>query len=210
MNWVLISIRYLQFIEICVKIECNEQIAQVIKQEEKGHMKVAKVERKLKEVKWFEVDWDTINKTLFKRVKEDFQQEIAREMICEAFKEVRSKPEKYLRKFKVMIPEKVWRKKSITKLKVLASEFGDHAADWIEQALVWAQKISNGESWEKVCNDPDTEKWYRIIGWKNSMWKLIGGSTELEDQNPSTFIYYYNYPATMKVTNAVPLIVSYE
>ncbi len=173
-------------------------------------MKVAEKTRTPTEGEWFVVNLNTINKNLFKREKKDPQQERTRQLIREALDVVRKNPTKYPAEFKVIMPEKNWKKKSISQLKQVACELGDHAADWVEQALVWAQRISNGESWKKVCNDPDNANWYRLIAWKDNYWRFVGGSQKAKDESPSSFVYHYNYWGRMHIKNAIPLVVSYE
>lgn len=173
-------------------------------------MKVAEKARTPTEGEWFVVNINTINKNLFKREKKDPQQESTRQIIREAFYVAKNNTKKYPETFKVLMPEKTWKKKPIGELKAVACELGHHAADWVEQALVWAQRISNGESWKKVCNDPDTANWYRLIAWKDNYWRLIGGSQKAKDESPSSFIYHYNYGGRMYIKNAIPLVVSYE
>lgn len=173
-------------------------------------MKVAEKTRTPTEGEWFVVNLNTINKNLFKREKKDPDQEKTRQIIREAFQMVRIRPRKYHKEFKVMVLEKTWEKKSIRGIEAIACKFGDHAADWVEQALVWAQRISNGESWKTVCNDPDSANWYRLIAWKDNYWKMVGGSQKLNDEKPSSFVYHYNYSSAMHIQNATMLVVSYE
>ena len=63
-------------------------------------------------------------------------------------------------------------------LKEYAKTMGDHNADWVEQSLEWAQRISNGESWKKLCNKRDTTKWYRLVEGPNGELWQVGGSAE--------------------------------
>lgn len=98
----------------------------------------------------FEVNPQTINQSLFQKERKDRRQEETRQLILEAFAKVKSNPKKYGRKFKTMMPKKTWRSKTVEELKQLACKLGDHNADWVEQALEWAQRICNGESWEAV------------------------------------------------------------
>ena len=98
---------------------------------------------------WFEVNPRAINQSLFQKKRKDERQEKTRKLILEAFAEVKSSPEKYGKKFKTMMPKKTWTSKTVEELKQLACKLGDHNADWVEQALEWAQRICNGESWEQ-------------------------------------------------------------
>ena len=126
------------------------------------------------EDQWFEVNPQAINQGLFQKKRKDERQEETRKLILEAFAEVNSSPEKYGRKFKTMMPNTTWISKTVGELKELACELGDHNADWVEQALEWAQRICNGESWETVCNNVDTalvqiscmEEWLCTACWR--------------------------------------------
>lgn len=158
----------------------------------------------------FRVDPETINEDLFTEKKEDFLQERTRRIIVEALKMMITKPERYAKSFKTIIPEKTWSYKTVDQLVRLADHMGDHLADWVEQALEWAQRITNGETWESICNEPDTENWYRLISWENGNKRLVGGSCQNDYGNPvadaSMFIFESNYI----LDNAVPLVVFYE
>ena len=128
------------------------------------------------EGEWFEVNIQTINQELFKDKRADRDQEKTRQLILEAFEEVKKDPEKYGRKFRTMMPKKTWNVLTVDGLKLLARTFDGNMADWVEQSLEWAQRIDNGESWENVCNEPDTANWYRLIIWKDGHTKKVGGS----------------------------------
>ena len=161
------------------------------------------------EDQWFEVNLQDINQSLFEKEKKDGRQEKTRKLILEAFAEAKRKPEKYGRKFKTMMPKKTWTDKTVKELRQLAWELGDHNADWVEQALEWAQRICNGESWEAVCNNADTANWYRLVVWKNGYARLVGGSRDCSDYNPASYVYdlncgYGGFDFT------VPLVVLYE
>ena len=119
-------------------------------------------------------------------------------------------PEKFGRPFKTMMPEKTWSSRTVSELKKLACRLGGHNADWVEQALEWAQRIHNGESWEAVCNEPDTANWYRLVVWKNSFVRLIGGSVEVNDASPASDVSSYNYYSYDESYIAVPLVVRYS
>lgn len=162
------------------------------------------------EGKWFEVNPETINRELFKTKKKDERQEKTRQIILEAFDEVKNKPERYNKPFKTLIPEKTWGSKTVAQLKEVAKSHGDHMADWVEQALEWAQRISNGESWKAICNDADTANWYRLVVWKTGYVRLVGGAREYNSNAPVSDVFYYNYYSYGKLYNAVPLVVLYK
>lgn len=167
----------------------------------------AKVAQVPTEDQWFEVNPQTINQSLFKKNRKDERQERTRKLILEAFAEVKSSPEKYGRKFKTMMPKKTWTSKTVAELKQLACEFGNHNADWVEQALEWAQRICNGESWEAVCNNADTANWYRVILWKNGCYRLVGGSRNYNVLNPASDVFDYDYGSFNCIYDTVPLVV---
>lgn len=162
------------------------------------------------EDQWFEVNPQAINQSLFQKKRKDERQEKTRKLILEAFAEVKSSPEKYGRKFKTMMPKKTWISKTVKELKQLACELGDHNADWVEQALEWAQRICNGESWEAVCNNVDTANWYRLVVWKNGYARLVCGSRDSFNYHPASDVSDYDYNSGDRIRSTVPLVVLYE
>ncbi len=170
----------------------------------------AKVAQVPTEDQWFEVNPQTINQSLFKKKRKDERQERTRKLILGAFAEVKSSPEKYGRKFKTMMLKKTWTFKTVAELKQLACEFGNHNADWVEQALEWAQRICNGESWEAVCNNADTANWYRLVVWKNGYARLVGGSRCNGNFNPASDVDFIDCYSSRSISNTVPLVVLYE
>lgn len=190
-----------ELIAILEKYFSNEATEQVT---------TAKVAQVPTEDQWFEVNPQTINQSLFKKKRKDERQERTRKLILEAFAEVKSSPEKYGRKFKTMMPKKTWTSKTVAELKQLACEFGNHNADWVEQALEWAQRICNGESWEAVCNNADTANWYRLVVWKNGYARLVGGSRNNLDCHPASDVNCYVYCSDGRFYYTVPLVVLYE
>lgn len=150
-----------------------------------------------------------IDQTLFKKKRKDPQQEELRQLILEAFRQMK-RDSKYARPFKIMIPEKTWKSKSVPELEELANKLGDHLTDWVEQAFEWAQKISNGESWESICNELDTAKWVRCVKWKAWI-KFVGGSSELPLKRPAFFIRNLSSKVTYENCDyAVPSVVIYD
>lgn len=171
----------------------------------------AKVAQEPTEDKWFEVNPQTIDQSLFQKKRKDERQEKTRRLILEAFAEVKSSPEKYGKKFKTMMPKKSWPYKTVEEFKQLACKLGDHNADWVEQALEWAQRISNGESWEVICNNADTANWYRMIIWKNGYARLVGGSRYYYDSEPASYVHDFDFNKSLfRIGNTVPLVVLYE
>lgn len=126
------------------------------------------------EGKWFRIDPLSIDQNLFKEKREDSCQEETRQLILEAFEKMKEDL-KYTKPFRTIILKKTWRYRTVGELKELAKKIGDHNVDWVEQALEWAQRIANGESWEDICNKNDTTNCYRLVVWKNGRARLVGG-----------------------------------
>ena len=160
------------------------------------------------EGKLFKVDPLSIDQALFKKKRSDSRQEATRQHILEAFEEVK-KNSKYAKPFKTLMPEKTWNSKTVSELKELASSLGDHNADWVEQALEWAQRIANGEAWEEICNKPDTANWYRLVVWKNGYARLVGGSRNNSNYSPACVVRNCYYCDHNHIYYAVPLVVLY-
>lgn len=170
----------------------------------------AKVAQKPTEDAWFEVKPQAIDQKLFEKKRNDNRQEATRKLILEAFAEMKENPEKYGKNFKTMMPQKTWSFKTVAQLKEMASNLGDHNANWVEQALEWAQRIANGESWEAICNNKDTANWYRLVVWKNGYARLVGGSVCDNNSKPASDVYNYDYYDDNSLNRTVPLFVLYE
>ena len=155
--------------------------------------------------KSYEVNPMAINQELFNEKRIDPKQECTRQIILDALEELRKNPKKYAR-FKLMIPEKSWSVKTLKELKEIDSE--KHLTDWVELALGWAQRITNGETWESICNEPDTSKWYRLILWKNSCVRLLGGSSEVGYNISESTIHNYDYEDEDILYYSVPIVTS--
>lgn len=167
------------------------------------------VPRRPVENQLFDVNPVAINQKLFIRKRADESQEATRQIILEALLEVKENP-KYARKFSTLMPEKIDGVKTVKELKEIASTLGDHMADWVEQALEWAQRIQNGESWEEVCNKPDTANWYRLIVWKNKYARTIGGAQKIRSSSPASNIGTRGFSLSKGLINIVPLVVLYK
>ena len=116
-------------------------------------------------------------------------------------------PTRYGNPFKTLMPEKTWRWKYVSELKKLATKLGNHEADWVEQAIEWAQRISNGETWEDICNNPDTANCYRLVKWKNGYYRLVGGSRKDYDDHPASDVDHDDYSSNIEIGITVPLVV---
>ena len=181
---------------------------QATKQEEKEAQKQAETEvaQTPTEGKWFEVRSAEIDQRLFLEEKSDQRQEKTRQLILEAFAEMKNNS-KYARTFKTLMPEKIWDVKYASQLETIACNLGAHMADWVEQALVWAQRIANGETWKEVCNDPDTANWYRLIEWKNGYARLVGGSRRNSHNYPASYVHDSGCDPSIRLSHTVPLVV---
>jgi len=169
-----------------------------------------KVAQKPTEDEWFEVKPQAIDQKLFGKKKKDNRQEATRQLILEAFAEMKKNPKKYGKNFKTMMPKKTWQSKTVAQLKEMACNLGDHNANWVEQPLEWAQRIANGESWEGICNAKDTANWYRLVVWKNGYARLVGGSVNYGDDSPASTVYGNDYHDFFNLYKTVPLVVLYE
>lgn len=181
---------------------------EVTKQEEKDAQKRAETEmaQTPTEGKWFEIKPAEIDQRLFSEKKSDQRQERTRQLILEAFAEMKNNS-KYARTFKTLMPEKIWNVKSVNELRAIACNLGDHMADWVEQALEWAQRIANGKTWKEVCNDPDTANWYRLIEWKNGYARVVGGSRKNFNNDAASDVDGYDCNPNNRLFSTVPLVV---
>lgn len=156
----------------------------------------------------FEVNPLGINRSEFEKPMSNRKQEWTRQTIREAFAEVDKHPEKYASAFYTLIPEKEWNGyKTVAELKEYANDQGGLMADWVEQALEWAQRIFNGESWEAICNNADTSKWYRMIVWKNGHARHVGGSRARGNDDSASYVFHYNCGSNYEIDDTVPLVV---
>jgi len=171
-----------------------------------------KVAQKPTEDEWFEVKPQAIDQKLFAKKRNNNRQEATRQLILKAFAEMKDNPEKYGKNFKTMMPKKTWLSKTVAELKEMACKLGDHNADWVEQALEWAQRIANGEPWKAICNDKDTANWYRLVVWKKGYARFVGGSVNYDCglSSPASGVSDYYYDDGLDIGCAVPLVVLYE
>ena len=158
----------------------------------------------------FEVNPLEIDRKLFEITRKDPKQEKMRKTIQEALDEVKKNPDRYGKSFKTLMPVKTWNYRIVDELKELAAKLGDHMADWIEQALEWAQRIQNGESWKAICNEPDTANWYRLVEWKNGFYRLVGGSRKFVYRCPASSVNVNICDPNYELSGTVPLVVLYK
>ena len=160
------------------------------------------------EGKLFKVNPLRIDRSKFENFMRDGNQKWTRKIIKEAFAKVYEYPEKYASAFYTLIPTKKWNDfKTGAELNQMACELGDHNADWVEQALEWAQRICNGENWEAICNNADTANWHRMILWKNGYYRIVGGSRSSNNNFPASFVLDDDCYSNTRSCNTVPLVV---
>ncbi len=163
---------------------------------------------------YFEVNPNSINLDLFKTVRSDSAQEITRRTILDAFEEVKKYPQKYGSPFKTMIPNlddcqdvsSICRP-TVDDLIEKSKKMGGHIASWVEQALEWAQRLENGESWKNICNDPDEIKWYRLVIWKDGYARRVGGASFIAYEHAASRLLDYRLYRGDHVSYTVPLLV---
>jgi len=161
------------------------------------------------EGKLFKVNPLGIDRSKFKKPRSDERQEWTRQTILNALYRVDKCPEKYASAFYTMIPEKKWNgNKTGPELEAYANDLGGQIADWVEQSLEWAQRITNGESWETICNNPDTAKWFRVIRCDDVYYRLVGGSCDSGFFQQPSYVLYFGFNANHSYfIDTVPLVV---
>lgn len=168
-----------------------------------------------KEGELFIVSPSKIDKALFLKERENVRQETVRKIILKAIGEMEKNP-KYQAQFATLVPVKNWNTVNMSQFSVVANCYGGTVSNWCEQALEWAQRISNGESWEKICNQQDTLNRCRLVLWRDNRYRIIGGAQESSADNnnsPATIIAVPDILlATKKISSAnklsevVPLV----
>ncbi len=161
----------------------------------------------------FMVNPQSIDRTYFENMRKDGKQESVRKRILKAFAEVDKNPEKYDRIFWTFVPEKKWAWKTAKGIQEYACNLGNHMADWIEQALEWAQRIYNNQTdsiWYDLCNRKDTEKWFRLIIVNCDYMCYVGDSMKSAGTHAPCDMYVVNYKPDMRMESTVPLVVLYD
>lgn len=158
------------------------------------------------ETQCFDVFPYSIDRSLFQEEREDAQQEWTRQIILNALSHAYSGLFRYNKPYQVVIPAKTWSSHiSAWDLIDIARGYGNGIAEWAELALVWAQRISNGETWETLCNEPDTDARPRIVSWKDNALRCVGGKGV-----PATCVGKVSLDISIPLIEAVPLVVRYE
>lgn len=154
---------------------------------------------------WFRVNPEQISKKIFEFPREDFDEEWTRKRILEAFYEWRTNWKRYGIAFDVMILKKTWNwVESYEELSQYSYKWG-HQADWVEFYMLLAHRIEK-EGWKAICEDPDTDKFHKIVLWKNGKLLMVGGSTECDDNSPPSTIWREGGDNRYKLSTSVPLV----
>lgn len=161
------------------------------------------------EGKCFGVNPMGIDRSLFQGERSDSEQEKTRQYILEAFAEVDKHPDEYAKPFKTLRPKKTWKGVNTgIELKQYAENLGGHYGNKTRKALQWAQRISNGEKWEEVCNTSDTAECCELVDWEIGYSRLVGGKSL--SSNPATYVSFNIYRGNYRFDYfVVPFVVFY-
>ena len=158
---------------------------------------------------WFEVNPNSINQKLFQEERDDIFQEDTRKEILKAFDILKLNPEQN-KPFETLMPTKSWESKTLRGFRDLAKCFGERMATKVEYFLELAQRISNGESWEAICNEPDTANWLRVVEFSAEEGCFCGGSRYSNVKDSAATCYERFHDTYICYKNAVPLVVRYK
>lgn len=160
-------------------------------------------------VKGVEVNPISIDESIFEigENEHDSHKEYIMQVIKKAFIEMKKDLRRYARPFEIVTPAELEPVHTEEKMVALAEKYGDHLADWVEQALEWAQRIANGED---IFNKSDDSKWFRAITWQNGNMCLVGGAEEFNDHDSASSIHDFNVNSFYQLHYAVPAVVRYK
>lgn len=166
---------------------------------------------------WFYVYPTKIEINFFEKDLEGFGNP-ARLLILEALKEVRKHPHKYCRTFKVKIPKDLipFNNKKYFEIEKILNESEEFIVDWVQLALVWAQRIQNGETWEVLYNKNSlfsVSKYPKFIIWKEEKIAIVGGTKNVFSAfhgKAEQYIYPIFDSISGENIGKVPMIVSYH
>ena len=168
-------------------IQISEETVQSEKEKSNNGGTVSFIDHPLVNEGWFYVYPRAIDRAFFeKEVEEKAVQ--TRDFILEALEKVRKYPYLYDNDIKVRIPKDVfqYRDKSYDVIIAELSENNEYLIDWVELALIWAQRIKDGEGWDMLYNTNfNVSNYHRFIRWKGNQIATVGGSLAP---------YVFNYP----------------
>ena len=163
-----------------------------------------------REGEWFLVNPKAINRQLFAEKRTDPCEERTRQLILEALVVADDNP-KYERCFETLVPKKTWKGgKKVKECKAIASELGDGMANWVEEGLEEAQRLTNGESWNHVCDGPGANNWHRMIIWKNGFARVIGEAKMCGISFGAATVIEEDFDDERTVGATVPKVVKYK
>ena len=186
-----------------------QEVKPIVERHFSNQQSIREDEKTLIEGRWFEVNPQAIDWQVFFEKREDEAQEMTRQLILEAFSEWKSETNNYGLTFKTMIPVKTWVRAKPDQLQKIAQKIGDDMASWVEQALEWAQRIHNGETWESICNSPDRFMYCRLIKWKEGL-ANVGGYIRGNDCRPDRIRPLKKELLSFQHDYNVPLVVKYK
>ena len=151
------------------------------------------------------IDWEIIERL---KVWSDAEEITIFQLISEAKEKAINDP-KYTKPFELLIPPQTSDAEVVvSSFESIAKENGGDLADWIDLSFMWAYKLSYSEI---NLQDPDTNKWHRVVKGKNG-YLLVGGSTEeptkIEEMKVSEyFIWSYEIVnPKIRLRYSVPLV----
>lgn len=163
-----------------------------------------------REGEWFAVNPKAINRQLFTERRSNPREECTRQLILEALAVADDNP-KYQRCFGTLVPKRTWTGgKKVKEYKAIASELGDGMANWIEEGLEEAQRLTNGESWYHICNGPDANNCHRMISWKNGFARVVGAAQMCGIGFGSVTVREEDFDDERTVGATVPKVVRYK
>ena len=153
---------------------------------------------KPKSGQWFLVDIDTFKMSLFIEERQDKDQEVTRRRILQAIREVESN--NFPRKFQTKVPIKKWKGVlSKAQLNTMLDKSNVLLASETAQFLEWGQRLSNGETWEELCNIPDNNNYLRLVYLEGAKsYTIIGGTKK--HHYPKEDVFYFNFGYKMPLS----------
>jgi hypothetical protein len=163
-----------------------------------------------------------INRELFNVEKNDGWQEETRKAIRWAFGYLDREP-KYKKNFYATVSENAinsansheWKERGWVKDGFLdyPQDPVYHIADAVEFFLLIAQRIQNGETWEKICNEPDRFPYRQVVFEKGGRWesdlRVVGGSVIDKLRLPPSYSKDLAEYFAAGCSKVAPLIVQY-
>lgn len=167
--------------------------------------------RRIKPVEgeWFRVEPFSINRNLFKTDRwEGPEEQQALLRINKSFDWLDIQPDQFGKPFEILVPKRDWENKTVEEMIKMCKNYGGHFSNGIATGFLWVQIIDNGETPENFCEEPDTLKCYRLVGWGNGIF-LTGGSCKSTLDFSATHIERIPMMECFMPDNTVPQIIRY-